>query len=106
MAALLFVTFVTILQQPAALILQYKQTMKQILFSNWTFLRFLRLVMGIAIVTQAVMAKDAMFGIAGFLFTIMALFNTGCCAAGSCYTATKPLDKNASTKNISYEEVV
>lgn len=80
--------------------------MKQILFSNWTFLRLLRLLMGLAIAVQAVVAKDAMFGIAGFLFTLMALFNTGCCAAGSCYTGTKPAAKKGATENIQYEEVV
>ncbi len=80
--------------------------MKQILFSNWTFLRFIRLIMGLVIVAQAVVAHDAMFGVAGFLFTIMALFNTGCCAAGSCNTVTKPADKNTAPANITYEEVV
>lgn len=80
--------------------------MKQLLFSNWTLVRFLRLAMGIAIIVQAAAAKDALFGIAGFLFTVMALFNTGCCAAGNCYTTGKPVNEKKSTENIQYEEVV
>jgi hypothetical protein len=78
--------------------------MKQMIFSNWTFYRILRLGIGIAIIVQAVMAKDTLFGIAGLLFTGMAIFNVGCCGASACNTAqiksTKPI------KDISYEEVV
>lgn len=84
----------------------YIYSMKQLLFSNWTLIRFLRLVMGIAIIAQAAVAKDALFGIAGFLFTIMALFNTGCCGSGGCYTEAPKNTPKKSTENIQYEEVV
>lgn len=80
--------------------------MKQVLFSNWTFIRFLRLVMGLIIIGQAIVSKDALFGIAGFLFTIMALFNTGCCGSGGCYTEAPKATAKKSTENIQYEEVV
>ena len=76
--------------------------MKQIVFNNWTFIRLLRLVMGIVIVVQAVIAKDILFGIAGLLFTGLAVFNLGCCGTGGCYT---PINKSNTTKEISYEEV-
>jgi hypothetical protein len=72
--------------------------MKQMIFSNWNFMRALRLIMGIAIAVQAVMARDALFGLAGLLLTGMAVFNIGCCT---------PVKKNTeSTKDITYEEVV
>lgn len=78
--------------------------MKQMIVSNWNFMRVLRLIMGIAIVVQAVMAKDALFGLAGLLLTGMAIFNVGCCGTGGCNT---PAKKNAeTTKDITYEEVV
>ncbi len=78
--------------------------MKQIIFNNWTFIRFIRLAMGIAIVVQAVIAKDVLFGIAGLLFTGLAIFNLGCCGTGGCFTS---INKNKITsKDISYEEVV
>jgi hypothetical protein len=80
--------------------------MKQVLFSNWTFIRFLRLVMGLVIIGQGMVSKDALFGIAGFLFTVMALFNTGCCGSGGCYTATTKTVSKKSAENIPYEEVV
>lgn len=78
--------------------------MKQAIFNGWNFMRVLRLAIGIAILVQALMAKDAIFGIAGLLFTSMAIFNVGCCGTGSCSTPTK---KNTQTKkDINYEDVV
>lgn len=78
--------------------------MKQTLLSNWNFIRVLRLLMGIAIIVQAVLARDIMFGIAGALFTVLAIFNMGCCGSGACYT---PVKKDAANKKeIIYEEVV
>lgn len=78
--------------------------MKEALLNNWTFMRFLRLVAGIAIFVQAVINKDILFGIAGLTFTAMAVFNIGCCGASGCYT---PVKKNTETaKDITYEEVV
>ncbi len=78
--------------------------MKQTILSNWNFFRFLRLVIGIAIIVQAAMAKDIMFGLAGLLFTALPLFNIGCCGTGACYTPAKKNTDN--TKDIIYEEVV
>ncbi len=81
--------------------------MKQSILSNWSFFRFLRLGIGIAIVVQAVMAMDVLFGIAGLLFTGMAVFNIGCCGMGGCNTPTTTTKKTSeTTKDITYEEVV
>lgn len=78
--------------------------MKQTIFSNWNFMRFLRLGLGIAIITQAIIAKDWTMGMVGLLFTVMPVFNIGCCAAGGC---TTPINKNTvQKKDITYEEVV
>ncbi len=78
--------------------------MKEIIFSNWNWMRVIRLLAGIAIIIQAIANKDTVFGVAGVLFTIMALFNTGCCGVGGCNT---PIQKsNSSTEDITYEEVV
>jgi len=78
--------------------------MKRAILVNWNFMRFLRLVMGIAIMVQAVVTKEFMFGVIGLLIVSTAVFNTGCCGAGACCTATKQY-KNSS-KDIPYEEVV
>ncbi len=77
--------------------------MKQSILSNFTFIRFLRLAIGIAILVQAVIAKDILLGIAGLLFTGMAVFNVGCCGSGACNISAKKNDQT--TKNIIYEEV-
>lgn len=77
--------------------------MKQIVFNNWNLVRVFRLIMGIAITVQAVMMKDALFGIAGVLFTIMPIFNIGC-ATGNC--VVPPAKEKTITKEIVYEEVV
>lgn len=78
--------------------------MIQSIFSSWNFMRIVRLVIGIAILVQAFIAKDVLFGIAGLLFTSMAIFNAGCCGTSGCYKAP---EKNIETrKDIIYEEVV
>ena len=63
--------------------------MKQTILTNWTFIRFLRLGIGIAILVQAVIAKDILFAFAGIVFTAMPLFNVGCCGTNGCYTPAK-----------------
>jgi hypothetical protein len=78
--------------------------MKKLNLQNWNFFRVLRLVAGIAILVQAILARDILFGIAGLWFTAMPLFNIGCCATGNCSTGTKKLTEPE--KEISYEEVV
>jgi hypothetical protein len=78
--------------------------MKQTILSNWTLMRFLRLAMGIAILVQAVMAKDMLFAFAGIIFTAMPVFNVGCCGTAGC--AAPAPKKQETTKEITYEEVV
>ena len=60
--------------------------------------------MGIAILVQAIIAKDILFGFLGLLLTAMPLFNLGCCGTQGCYVPTdKGRDK---AKEVTYEEVV
>ena len=78
--------------------------MKNILFNNWTFFRGIRLIMGIAIIIQAFVVKDILLGIAGLIFSGMALFNAGCCGTNSCNAVN--VKSNNKSKEITYEEVV
>ena len=78
--------------------------MKQVILSNWTLMRFLRLGIGIAILVQAVIAKDTLFVFAGILFTAMPVFNIGCCGTAGCAVPSKK--EPGTTKDITYEEVV
>jgi len=78
--------------------------MKQRIFSNWNFMRLVRLGLGITIIIQSFIAKDFTMGILGALFTGMPVFNVGCCGVGGCAT---PVNKNTEiTQEITYEEVV
>ncbi|HQS05798.1 MAG TPA: hypothetical protein PLT16_09195 [Daejeonella sp.] len=74
--------------------------MKELIFSNWNIIRFLRLGIGLVILVQAVMAADILLGL---LFTGMAVFNASCCGAGAC--AAPPAKNDTESKEISYEEV-
>ena len=78
--------------------------MKQTILSNWNFMRFLRLGLGIAIIVQSAIAKDWTMGILGFLFAGMAVLNIGCCGTGGCSVPTKR--SSETIKDITYEEVV
>lgn len=78
--------------------------MKQAILSNWNFMRFLRLGLGIFIIVQSVIAKDWTMGILGIVFTSMPIFNIGCCGTSGCSTPTKKTSETP--KDITYEEVV
>ena len=77
--------------------------MKQIIFRNWNFMRFLRLAIGIGIIVQSVATRQWVLGILGILFTIMPLFNVGCCGVGGCGLPAKKF--KIPEKEITYEEV-
>ena len=78
--------------------------MKQVILTNWSFPRFLRLILGFVILTEAIISRDLTIGFAGLFFTLMPIFNIGCCGSGSC--CTQPENNIASENEISYEEVV
>ncbi|SDM68174.1 hypothetical protein SAMN05421813_11962 [Daejeonella rubra] len=78
--------------------------MKDLILNNWNIIRFLRLGIGVAIIVQAIIAADILFGLAGLLFAGMAVFNASCCGGGAC--ATPPPGKKSGSKDVSYEEVV
>lgn len=78
--------------------------MKDLILNNWNIIRFIRLGIGVAIIVQAIVATDILFGLAGLLFTGMAVFNASCCGTGAC--ATPSAGKKSGSKEVSYEEVV
>lgn len=78
--------------------------MKAIL-SNWTIFRFVRLGLGVFILIQGLVMVDKFSLLLGSLFTLMPLFNVGCCGAGGCGVNYKN-DSTNNNEEISYEEVV
>lgn len=57
------------------------QTIKQLVFTGWHPMRWLRLAIGIFAIVEAIRTHDTLIGIlAGFLI-LTALTNIGCCGA-------------------------
>ena len=75
--------------------------MKTIL-QGWSFMRAFRLVLGLALLVQGVVAKDMFAIIIGVVFGGMAIARIGCCGTNSCATN---ITRNDKTKTIAYEEV-
>ena len=61
--------------------------MKELIFNNWSFMRVVRLLAGIAIIIQAIANKDAIFGVAGFLY-----WQQVGCASGTCAITSHPVN--------------
>ena len=72
---------------------------------GWNFMRILRLILGIAILVQGIVAKDTMAMVLGVVFGGMAVANIGCCGAGGC-AVPKRSTTTKKTGDIHYEEVV
>ncbi|QLH44302.1 MAG: hypothetical protein HWD58_00890 [Bacteroidota bacterium] len=51
---------------------------------GWHVMRWLRFGMGLALLLQSILLKDAMMIVASVLFTLMAVFNYSCCGSASC----------------------
>lgn len=74
--------------------------------SNWDVMRFIRLALGVAIMIQGFVMKDWSFVFIGGAFSLMPIFNIGCCA-NSCKnkstirnkTQPKPIEETT------YEEI-
>ena len=78
--------------------------MKKIILTDWNFFRWLRFAIGLAVFVQAIIARDSLLGIAGLMFTTMAVLNIGCCGVGGCNVRPRKISERQ--KDIIYEEVV
>ncbi len=76
--------------------------MKHIL-NGWHFARWIRLFIGLYILIQGIMDSQWWFAALGLLFTLMPVFNVGCCG-GSCATSasSQSMDNRV---GVIYEEV-
>lgn len=73
-------------------------------FKKWDIMRVLRLVVGMFIVVQGIQMGDWQLMALGGLFSLMPLFNVGCCGNAGCHTMPK-LKHNQKIEDITYEEV-
>lgn len=80
--------------------------MKERILTNWTFIRALYLIIGVAVIIQSVMSHQ-WFGIAfGGYFASMGLFAFGC-AAGNCFNgscAAEPQQKTT-IQDVDFQEI-
>jgi hypothetical protein len=81
---------------------KYPGLMKSYL-KNWNGMRTLRLALGVFVTLQASLSGDWLFILLGVLFSLLSVFNVGCCAAGTCNTS--PPRRPEREEEISYEEV-
>ena len=78
--------------------------MKNVLTNQWNVFRIVRLVLGVAVIIQGIIASEILLVIAGIVVSGMALLNAGCCGAAGCHVPVSKKKTNA--EEISYEEVV
>lgn len=72
-------------------------------FKNWNFMRFLRLGMAVYIIVIGIQEGNLWFIILGGMFSLMPLFNIGCCGVSSCSVSDAKANKNS--EEITFEEV-
>lgn len=77
----------------------------KILYSNWNFMRLLRLGLGIFIGIQAIQNKDILAGFISAFFLFQAITNTGCCGVANCSIPEKKKSNNQD-EIIEFEEVI
>lgn len=65
------------------------ETIRQTLLTNWHFMRWFRLGIGIFIAIQAIQLHDAIFGLIAAFFLYQAIANSGCCGARGCAVKVK-----------------
>lgn len=78
--------------------------MKEILTSNWTFLRALRLLLGGAFLVSAYMQQDIIPAFIGGLFLYQSVMNVGC-IGGACSTPTATKGTIKMVEDVEFEEV-
>ena len=77
---------------------------KQPLLTNWNFMRFLRLGIGIYIAVQAIETQSAFSGVVAVFFIFQAVTNTGCCGSNGCAVPIKKSNPDK-TEEVDFEEI-
>ena len=77
---------------------------KQTLLTNWNFMRFLRLGIGIYIAVQSIETQSIFSGIVAVFFIYQAVTNTGCCGSNGCDVPIKKSNPDK-TEEVDFEEI-
>ncbi len=75
----------------------------QNLFSNWHFMRWVQLLVGIYMLIHGIQKHDILSYFFSALFLFQAITNTGCCGARNCSVNSDPKQKVDAP--VEYEEV-
>jgi hypothetical protein len=67
--------------------------MKEALLTNWHSMRWIRLVIGLFLLQQAIQYQQLLFGFMAVFFLFQSIFNTGC-ALNGCSVPTSKRNKN------------
>lgn len=78
--------------------------LKQTFFTNWTFLRWLRLGLGLFVSYQAVLSHDVLAGFVASILLLQAVTNTGCCGTRGC-SVSGSSKNDSSVLDVEYEEI-
>ena len=76
--------------------------MKERIFSNWSVIRFLRLLIGTGAAVQGILQKEWILTVAGLFLLLGAALNYGCCGSTGCPVS---YSKKQTEKDTEYEEV-
>ena len=80
------------------------QNIRQKLFTDWHFMRWLRLAFGVFFMVQAIRMHDSFAGVIGGFFLFTAATNAGCCGTGECATPVQK-SKREEPEEIIFEEI-
>lgn len=69
------------------------------LFTGWSFMRWLRLGLGIFIGVQAFMSRDGLAGLVSLFLLYQVWVNTGCCGVERCAVPTPK------TEDVEFEKI-
>ena len=79
-------------------------TLKQRAFTNWHFMRILRLGLGIWMIVMAIQSRDLAMGLFGAFFFYTAIADVGCCGPNGCSVPGAD-GRHKDVKDIDYEEI-
>lgn len=64
------------------------ESVKQHLLTNWHVMRWIRLILGIALLAYAIVSHDMLSGILASFLLFQAILNAGCCGVNGCDVTT------------------
>ncbi len=79
------------------------ETIKQILFTNWNFIRWVKLGLGLVVGIQSIQNHEPVLGFLSAFLLFQAIINTGCCGAGAC-AVSKTKNTSEKIEEVKFEE--